>query len=293
MIGRWAGHLFVAMMRALSHLPLRWVRAVGTAFGWLLWVLARPRRRVVLTNLRLCFPAQSPAWHERVGRESMRLFAQSWMDRAWLWHAPDAVVRRRLRLTGEVHALLGSDEPAVVFSPHFYGLDAGWTALTQQIPRHWSGIYADQANVAINDWIYQGRGRFGQPRMASREESTKSLARALRAGDPLYILPDTNHGVVDPLFVPFYGIAAATAPSLARFARMGRARVVPVITRLTPQGYDIEVQPPWTDVPSGDDVADTALMNLRLQAWIDRMPEQYWWVAKRFKLRPPGEPAIY
>ena len=93
--------------------------------------------------------------------------------------------------------------------------------------------------------------------------------------------------------MPFYGVQAATVPSLPRFARLGKAKVVPVIPRMTPWGYDVEVHPVWENYPSNDVEADTALMNERLQGYIDTMPSQYYWVHKRFKTRPPGEPSVY
>ena len=95
------------------------------------------------------------------------------------------------------------------------------------------------------------------------------------------------------MFVSFYGVPAATVPSLSRFARLGRAKVVPVVTRMTRDGYEVRVLPAWADFPSDDVVADTALMNQRLEAYIDEMPDQYFWVHKRFKTRPPGEPGVY
>ena len=122
---------------------------------------------------------------------------------------------------------------------------------------------------------------------------TESALAALRQGEPLYLLPDMNFGPHESVFVPFYGVPACTVPSLSRFARLGRAQVVPVVTRMTPQGYDVEVMPAWDDFPTTDATADTATMNLRLQAWIDTMPEQYYWVHKRFKDRPEGEPSVY
>ena len=69
--------------------------------------------------------------------------------------------------------------------------------------------------------------------------------------------------------------------------------MVPVITRMTPAGYEVVVHPAWTDFPSDDVLADTATMNLRLQSFIDAMPAQYFWVHKRFKTRPPGAPELY
>jgi KDO2-lipid IV(A) lauroyltransferase len=102
-----------------------------------------------------------------------------------------------------------------------------------------------------------------------------------------------NFGPEESIFVPFYGVKAATVPSLSRFARLGRAKVVPLITKLVPTGYEVRVGEHWQHFPSRDLEADTALMNQRLQAYVDEMPSQYYWVHKRFKTRPPGEPPVY
>ena len=102
-----------------------------------------------------------------------------------------------------------------------------------------------------------------------------------------------NFGANESIFVPFYGELAATVPSLSRFAKLGRARVMPVITRMTASGYEVVVHSAWTDFPTEDVTADTATMNLRLQDFIESMPAQYFWVHKRFKTRPPGAAELY
>ncbi|RYY85116.1 MAG: lipid A biosynthesis acyltransferase, partial [Comamonadaceae bacterium] len=93
--------------------------------------------------------------------------------------------------------------------------------------------------------------------------------------------------------VPFYGVPAATVPSLSRFARLGKAKVVPVVSRIVPGGYEIEVMPAWAGFPTDDAEADTARANRQLEALIDTMPEQYYWVHRRFKTRPPGGKPVY
>jgi KDO2-lipid IV(A) lauroyltransferase len=80
---------------------------------------------------------------------------------------------------------------------------------------------------------------------------------------------------------------------LPRFARLGRAQVVPVISRMTATGYDVEVLPPWQHYPTDDVTADAARMNHELEALIATMPTQYYWVHKRFKTRPEGQPSVY
>lgn len=284
--------LGIVVMRLLGLLPLAWVRALGWLLGRTLYLLARPRRRVVWVNLGLCFPARSPREIRTLAIQTFVHFAQAWLDRGWLWHGPAAMTRRRLQLTGAVEALQGS-EPTVIFAPHFVGLDAGWTALTQQLPRTFTTIYTNQANQILDAWILAGRHRFGSPKLFGRIDGVKAIVAALRRGEPLYLLPDMNFGPEESVFVPFYGVMAATVPSLSRFAKLGRARVVPVVTRMTAAGYEVEVLPAWTDFPGQDATADTALMNQRLQSYIDTMPDQYYWVHKRFKDRPPGEAPVY
>jgi KDO2-lipid IV(A) lauroyltransferase len=280
------------LMRALAHLPLAWLRALGWLLGWVLYAVVGARRRVVQTNLRLCFPQFDEAQVRALSRQVFVRFAQAWLDRGWLWHGAPELVRSRLHVTGAVEELEGAD-PAVIFAPHFVGLDAGWTALTQQLPRHFTTIYTDQSNEVSDAWILQGRQRFGSSRLFGRADGVKTIVVTLRQGDPLYLLPDMNFGPEESLFVPFYGVPAATVPSLSRFAKLGRAKVVPVLSRMTAQGYEVQVLPAWVGFPTDDLKADTALMNARLQTYIDAMPDQYYWVHKRFKDRPPGEVDIY
>jgi KDO2-lipid IV(A) lauroyltransferase len=268
------------------------VRTLGGLLGGVLYFLAVSRRRVAQTNLRLCFPDHSKWQIRTLALRTFIHFAQAWLDRGWLWHGSPEVVRRRLSLAGAVNELRGTD-PVVIFAPHFIGLDAGWTALTQQLSRPFITIYTDQANKVIDAWILSGRQRFGQSRLFGRVDGVKNIVAALRAGDPLYLLPDMNFGPEESIFVPFYDVQAATVPSLSRFARLGRAKVVPLVTRMTRHGYEVQILPSWQGFPSEDVVADTALMNLRLQSYIDTMPDQYFWVHKRFKDRPPGEAAVY
>ena len=273
-------------IEVLGRLPLSMLRGRGVLLGWVLYGVVRGRRRVVHTNLAICFPALSVAERRRLAVRTFVAFAQAWLDRGWLWHASPELLLQRLRLSGALHELEG-DAPTVLFAPHFVGLDAGWTALTQQVGRSFTTIYTDQANKVADAWILAGRKRMGG-RLFGRIEGVKPIIAGLKVGEPLYLLPDMNFGPEESVFVPFYGRPAATVPSLSRFARLSRAKVVPVICRLTPQGYDIEVLPAWLDYPTGDLVADTARMNRTLETYINAMPAQYYWVHKRFKDQPAG-----
>ena len=271
----------------LGRLPLGVLRALGVGLGYVLYFLVSNRRRIVWINLRLCFPHWTDEQTRTCARATFVHFAQSWLDRGWLWHGTPAVTQQRVRITGALEELEGN-EPCIIFAPHFFGLDAGWTALTQQVSRRFNTIYTDQSNAVSDAWILQGRRRYGDPGIFGRAEGVKPIVSGLRKGEVLYLLPDMNFGPHESLWVHFYGVPAATVPSLSRFARLAKAKVVPVISRLTQNGYEITVLPAWQDFPTEDLTADTSRMNLCLQSYIDTMPGQYYWVHKRFKDQPAG-----
>jgi Kdo2-lipid IVA lauroyltransferase/acyltransferase len=285
-------HLGVALMRSTAWLPLPVVRALGWLLGWVLYWAVPSRRKVVAKNLSLCFPELLPQQLKGLERDVFTYFAQAWLDRGWLWHAPTEVVNARLNLTGAVQELHGN-APTVIFAPHFMGMDAGGTALSGQVARQFTSIYTDQSNKVVDAWMLAGRKRAGNTRMFGRIDGVREITQSLRAGEPLYLLPDMDFGSQGAEFVPFFGTMAATVPSLPRFARLGKAKVVPVITRLTPTGYDVQVLPAWQNFPTADAHADTARMNAELEGYIRSMPAQYYWVHKRFKTRPPGTAELY
>ncbi len=288
----WLNHAGLLFMRLLSRLPLAWVRALGWLLGVLLHQVVLRRRGIARTNWRLCFPDQTEAQVRQAVRQHFVLFAQAWLDRSWLWQGNPEVVKRRLRLKGAIQELDGQ-APTVLFAPHFVGMDAGWTALTVHLQRRCCGIYAAQLNAEVDRWMAQGRRRFGDPHIVARRQGLKPLVAALRAGLPLYLLPDMDHGPRDSVFVPFFGVQAATLTSLTRFARLADARVVPVVSRLTTEGYEVTIHPAWAGYPTRDVQADTARMNSELETFVRAFPEQYYWVHKRFKTRPPGTPGVY
>lgn len=282
------------LMRLMARLPLRVLRAMGRALGWVMFALAAKRRRVALRNLALCFPEASAAQRRTWARESIVAFCQTLLDRSWLWFGPEPLVRARLRLSGNVAALDEAAQPTIFFVPHFYGLDAGGLALALHTPREIHSIFTPSANALINDCFMAGRQRFGRVRMLDRGDGVWPIIASLRRGGLLYLSPDMDYGRDDSLFVPFFAVPdAATITSLPRFAQLGRARVMGLYTRMSEAGYETTLGEPWANYPSGELHADLSRMNRELEAAIAGMLPQYYWVHKRFKTRPHGQPSFY
>ncbi|WP_052369138.1 lysophospholipid acyltransferase family protein [Serpentinimonas barnesii] len=279
-------------LRALAHLPLPLWRALGALLGLLLLLLAKRRRQIARRNLQLCFPEATPWQRRRWLWQAFRHLAQSALDRVWLWHGSAALVRQRVRLD-DPQQVLQRPGPMVYFAPHFSGLDACWTRITLEVERPWITVYSPQKRPWLERWVNQGRARFGAPRLVSRRESIRPVLRGLHEGAALMLLPDMDLGAHNAVFVPFFGVPAATVTALSRYASAAQAPVASLFCRMTPSGYSLEVSPLWADFPSGNDAADAQRMNATLETAVRQTPGQYHWLHRRFKSRPPGQASVY
>lgn len=283
--------LALLLLRALHWLPLAVLRGAGAALGALLYLVARERRMVATTNLVLCFPDMDTACRAALVRATFRAFCQSVIDRAILWHSPAARIRALVRLDGIEHLRKAAGQPVILLAPHFVGLDAAWARLT--IEQRMVSMYARQKNAAFNQALKAGRTRFNAPVLVSRQDGVRAVLRELSNGLPLYYLPDMDFGPRETVFTPFFGVPAATVTAVSRLARLANAAVLPVVTRMTPNGYDVTIHPPWEHYPGASDEADARRMNAFIEAEVRSSLAQYHWLHKRFKTRPPGEARFY
>lgn len=283
--------LTLALMWLLHWLPVRISRVFGTMLGLLFYVAIPERRRIVMTNLRLCFPDRDDAWRKRIMRRHFIVFGCALLDRAWFWWAPRERLERIIRLHGREHLKRPDGRPVILLAPHFVGLDAGGAMMTMSTPL--VSIYSRQKNPHFDRQLLAGRMRFNEPVLLSRQDGMRKALKALKDGYPFYYLPDMDFGAKDALFVPFFGVPAATITGVSRLARLSGAHVVPCISRMTPTGYEVTLHAPWSDYPGPDLESDTRRMNAFIESEVRNMPDQYFWSHKRFKTRPPGEKAFY
>ena len=285
--------LGLAAIWLLRLLPLRLLAPLGRGLGFLLYLLGRERREVALTNLRLCFPQWSETERRRVGRVHFQAFGRSVLEHGILWWSSKERVQRLVRIEGIEHWRAVADRPVIWLAPHFIGLDMGGIRISSEY--RGISVYSRQKDPAFDEILYHGRTRFVMPELYSRQEGVRSVIKALRRGLPFYYLPDMDFGSRDSIFVPFFGVPAATVTGLSRIARLSGAVVVPTVTRQLPgvAGYVLTFYPAWRDFPTDDVERDTRRMNAFIEERVLEMPEQYYWLHKRFKTRPPGEAKYY
>jgi len=288
-------HAVVGLLWLFHWLPLSVLSIIGGGFGMMLYTVAAQRRHVAKVNLRLCFPELDETARNRLARAHFRLLGRSVLERGILWWASPARLRRLIRVEGEerLRALHDAGRPVILMAPHFLGLDAGGTGIVSRFDI--VSIFARQKNPVIDRWLYHGRSRFGDQKLLSRNEGVRATVKAMKSGRPFYYLPDMNYRTRDAIFVPFFGVPAWTITGLSRLSRVAGATVISCVTRVLPggRGYVVELGDPWPDFPTDDIVADTARMNREIEAQVRKAPEQYYWVHRRFKTRPPGEARPY
>ncbi|APR97221.1 hypothetical protein PATSB16_38870 [Pandoraea thiooxydans] len=289
------GYLFGAtLLRALNCLPYGVVGRFGDALGSLLYLIPSSRRRVVHTNLRLCFPHWDDAQRERVARAAFRHAIRSYAERSVQWFADREKMERLVQVESEVDLTDPDMPPTILLGFHFVGIEAGSIFINHALRRPCASLYTPMSNPFFDALAKRQRGRF-DAEMISRADSAREVLRVLRERKPIMLAADMDYGLRNSVFVPFFGVQACTLTSISRLAQAGRAQILPIVTEVLPnyRGYKLKVFAPWENYPSGDPVADTRRMNAFLEEQILRMPEQYYWVHKRFKTRPEGEAGVY
>jgi KDO2-lipid IV(A) lauroyltransferase len=287
--------LLLALLWLLSRLPLPLLALLGRGLGRLTWWLARSRRAVALRNLELCLPELSDAQRHDIAREHFALVGRGLLEHGLSWYASRERLMRLIHVEGEVALAERSQRPVMWLVPHFIALDVASLAVQLFQSRRVVSVYQPASSAAFDAAILRGRLRFGNGLLFSRFDSARALMRAVRDGHGFFNLPDMDFGERDAAFVPFFGVRAATLLAPSRLARALDMVVQPVVAEVLPrgQGYRVRFLDPLPDYPSDDAVADTLRMNQWIEQEVRRMPEQYLWVHKRFKTRPPGEPPLY
>lgn len=284
--------LWIWLLGCFAGTSVQTRTTVGRFLGRVLWLAVPKRRHVMLTNLRLCFPELSEEARIALAKRTYANAGRAALDHAVLFKGSKKELQALVRYEGLELVTNPQNRPLIVVAPHFIGLDAVGIAFNTYV--RGCSLYQKQANEAWNEACLNGRLRFCHPVLIekSNHSDLRPIIRAMRDGLPFYYLPDMDHGAKNSIFVPFFGVQAATLPMVSRLARLTRAKVLWCIAEMTREGYVAHLKE-IPDFPNKDYVADTARINRELEEWIRRFPDQYLWTHRRFKTRPEGEPPVY
>jgi len=276
----------------IGQLPWNLLLAAGRGLGHLAWHLAKKRRHVVQTNIRLCFPEFLPQEQEALARRCMISTGEAILEMAGSFSNHRIKLGERLTITGIEHirSAQAAGQGVLLLGMHFNSVDVGSRLLSYALDIN--AVYRPNDNPVIDRLINKGRQKYVEgivDRMDIRQ-----IVRLLRNGRVVWYAPDQDYGTAHAVYVPFFGVPAATITATSRIARMGKAAVIPCAHYRLPGGrYEIEFGPALENFPCGDDEQDTARINSTIEGYVRKCPEQYLWVHKRFKHQPAGQPKRY
>lgn len=285
----WPTWLGLGFSRALSFLPLPVVAMLGQGVGLLFYAFGASRRCIALKNISVCFPQLPERELRAINRRHYQMAGQALLATPMNWWISPKRYNKLVTVHGrqDYDTALESGRNIILLAPHFAAIEVPGHILAQERPM--LSMYQYSKNGLIDEVVRRGRTRFGGV-MVERKAPMRNLIREIRKGHPFYYLPDQDAGSKG-VFVPFFYELASTYSVLGKFAEMTDALVIPCRTRIRPwgRGYDIFLNPPLDNFPSGDEIKDTARMNEEVANLIRPNPEQYFWVHKRFKTRPLEE----
>jgi KDO2-lipid IV(A) lauroyltransferase len=285
----------VAALWLLGVLP-RWLgKALLAPVGPLMYALMGSRRRIAQRNLQACFPHWTEVQRRQVLRGSFRSMARMLAEMAWCWSGPRQ--GRGIHAITDVHGAqhvsdaLAQGHGVLLVSAHFSCLEMSGPSCLKDFPTH--GVYRRLRNEVI-EW-YQNRGRSNYTHSMIDKNDLRGVLRVLRRGELVWYAPDQDFGPRESLFVPFFGITTATLQATQRLPAISGCKVIMLLTRYVHATgrYELDYSAPLQDFPGDDAYADLSRINAALEEQIRKSPEQYWWVHRRFKTRPPGEPPFY
>ncbi|MES2206089.1 MAG: lysophospholipid acyltransferase family protein [Pseudomonadota bacterium] len=284
--------LGIAMLWLLHFLPLPVLSALGNGVGAVLYCLLTRRRNIANKNLEMCFPEVSAQERKSWVKKHFRAYVRAALEHGILFWGSKKRIQAMVQVKGMEHFIAMQGRPVILFAPHFVGLDAGGLRITTEYAG--TSMYARQTNPHLDKLLRYGRERFGNTKLVLRTDGLRPLIRNIKAGLPAYFLPDMDLGREGAYFIPFFGIPAATIPSLSRLVKLTSAVIIPCITWQEAHGqYRLEFFPPWEDWTGKDPLVETQKMHRFLEEQIRKAPWQYLWTHQRFKTRPVGDSSFY
>ena len=287
----WTTWLFLGLWRLVIFLPFPILIAIGRCLGIILFLIPSSRKHIARKNIEICFP-------DLTQKQKGSLLFKNFINLglavietgiAWWWSIKR--LSRIVHFEGLEH--LDSENGVLLLGIHYTTLEIGAASIL--LRRQMDGMYREHKNEVFNYVQLMGRRSKSNQCILYERRDVRSMMKALKNGRTVWYGPDQDYGLVQGMFVPFFGTEAATVTGTSRFARVSDAAVVPFSHIRLPraEGYKVVIYPKLENFPSEDLKQDTTRVNAEIERLIMIKPDQYLWVHRRFKNRPEGDKDLY
>lgn len=289
----WLQLLILLPLKLITLLPLTLQVYLGKFIGQMMYLFAKRRRKIAQINLKLCFPDYSDKQRQALLKENFEFTGLGIVEILVCWLGNIKPRLARTRIIGKQHLLdaIAADKGVILLSFHMTSLEIGSTLLAQHF--YMTAMYKPSKNKLSEDLMYSGRLRH-VPDIVTQDDARATI-KMLKNKKILWYAIDQNYGNKARNFSPFFGIQASTVTATSKFVKLTGAKVVPFIQRRLKdaKSYELEIYPAFDNFPGESEQADATRINLFLQNYLQKHPQDYMWLHQRFRTRPPGEPPIY
>ncbi len=289
----WGAWCLVGIGWLIARLPLALLFPLGKQLGRLVFHSGGRRRRITETNLRLCFPDLPLDAVQALAGEVFESVALGVLELCVVWLNPGRDLRKRVRVEG---GHLFQDASAqgrgvLLLGGHFAALDICAPSLCSL--GSVDALYRRNRNPVWERLQVQGRRRCFNALLERKD--VRGALRSLKAGRALWYAPDQDYGPRHSVFAPFFSVEAATITAPARLAAANQTPVLMLTQQrdYATRTWTLKFAPGPPGFPCGNEHEDAAAVNRAIEAAVRKHPEQYLWLHRRFKTRPPGEEKFY
>lgn len=294
-----------AFFGLLAVSPRRISIRIGIILARLVFIPLRKVKRVGMHNLSLAFPDLTDAERRRILKRSFNNLGRNLGELSQFNRATPESLAKLVKFDFDDHpdqrSLFETEKSngrgTIFVGPHLGNWEIGifaFSALAEPV----NYIARRLENPLIEKYIADIRNRFGN-RAIDKRNSFQEVLGVLHSGGMVGFMPDVNVQAKDGVFVPFFGTLACTTGGVAMLAMRTNAVLIPLCAVWDAASgkyvvkYELPIEPANTGDREKDILETTAMFTAAIERFIRAAPDQWFWVHKRWKTRPPGEPSLY
>lgn len=289
----WPTWIGMGLLRLVCLLPHRAALGIGSLIGRLAHAVGGSRRAIIRRNIELCFPELSADERDALAHEHFKALGMCLIEMGLGRWASDKHLGSITTINGleNVQAAIDAGQGVIMLAAHFTTIEVSGRVLATRMPP-FDGVYRKARSDFVTELQRSGRERTVDQTIEKRD--IKRMVRRLREGRVVWYAPDQSYNRKGSEVVEFFGVPCMHTTATSTLARLGKAAVVPFMTRRKQDGsYEMTLLPAFDDFPSDDPIADTKRYVEALEAHVRTCPEQYFWVHRKFKDLPEGYPDYY
>ncbi len=287
----WPTWLLIGFMKLVSHLPFFLQVKFGQLLGYMTFRLAKSRRHICEVNLKLCYPELREKELQNLVKRTFISNGVGLIETAIVWHRDPNEFKSKLTVSGleNLKGAVADGRGVLLICAHFTTLEICGFLLS--LFQKMDVTYRPFKNCLFDHVMLKGRSRH-YPSVIDRKD-IRSALKSLRKGNVIWYAPDQDYGPKHSVFVPFFGVNAATITATARIADFNKSAVIffSHYRKDDNSGYELRFSTKLENYPTGEPKADASIINKLIEEAIREKPDQYLWLHRRFKTQAAGKSA--